>query len=86
MGLRQQSDNSDRETGQTQPVRRLAGAPLFTPTDVELRPTERLVGNPGDIDLLARLEKLEQKVLRVSREHAEHQDRYHEVRKCTLDD
>jgi len=24
--------------------------------------------------------------MRVSREHAEHQDRYHKVRKCTLDD
>jgi hypothetical protein len=59
---------------------------LFTPTDVEIRPSERLVGNPGGINLLSRLEKLEQQVMRVSREHAEHQDRYHEVRKCTLDD
>lgn len=59
---------------------------LFTPTDILIDAKDRIVGNPGGLQLLSRLDKLEEQKLKLLAMHQLTPIFLFDIRKATLDD
>lgn len=75
----------DINTG-PRPSDELLSSELFTPTDVLIDARDQIVGNPGGLQLLSRLDKLEAKLLAMHQENLADSDLSFNIRKATLDD
>jgi hypothetical protein len=60
----------DINTG-PRPSDELLSSELFTPTDILIDAKDRIVGNPGGLQLLSRLDKLEEQKLKLLAMHQE---------------
>jgi hypothetical protein len=69
------------------PSDELLSRELFKPTaDVLIDARDRIVGNGTGLQLLSRLDKLEEKLVAMHQQHLDDYDLSFEIRKATLDD